>query len=54
MFLPGRPNTQHDEDCNDSTQRSDENASDNVRSLEAQDQKSDEEGDHTNIGEGEE
>jgi hypothetical protein len=50
MFLPGCPNAPRDEDGNDSTQRPDEKESDSVRVFEAQEQKSDEKRDHTNIG----
>ena len=49
MFFPGRPNAPYDKDCNDSTQRPDGSDSYDVWILEAQDQKSDEKSDHTDI-----
>ena len=49
MNLPGPQNAPQDKDCNDSIQRPDERESYDVRVLEAQEQKSDEKGNHTNI-----
>ena len=49
MFLPGRPNAPHDESCNDSSQRLNGRESYDVRVFEAQEQKSDNKSDHTDM-----